>query len=33
MMCYVKNYQSKRVKEWAEDFDARKMEQFVWIPM
>ena len=21
------------VKEWTEDFDARKMEQFVWIPM
>ena len=29
MMYHVKNYQRCKGEEWTEDFDSRKMEQFV----
>ena len=31
MMYHVKNYQRCKGEEWTEDFDSRKMEQFVCI--
>ena len=31
MMYRLKNYQRYKEKEWTEDFDSRKMEQFVCI--
>ena len=31
MMYRLKNYQRCKGKEWTEDFDSRKMEQFVCI--
>ena len=31
MMYHVKNYQRCNGEEWTEDFDSRKMEQFVCI--
>ena len=33
MMCHVKNYQGGKMKEWTEDLDEEKMEQFVYILM
>ena len=32
-MCHVKNYQGGKMKEWTEDLDEEKMEQFVYILM